>query len=265
MNECDVTQLGRHLSSIRARLLQPDRQYGGALVSAVGDRRFRMFALRTAVGRGIRLGCSLVSAQWQPCFGGSRALAAGGPSQLDDLPPTMFKKEYHGLKSTEGVNDIVKRLLSLDMASQSDKLKIKVQQLVDKVRRSPDDSTSSEVRVAALTARIQNFKEHLQNHPKDKANKRRMLMSIDRRKKLLKFLRRTRYDSFEHVCSQLGIEYTFPPEYYRRATKRWIAKKAFCLQVYKESKILKEKEMSQKKKRFPKAQLPLYVFPQPKN
>ncbi|XP_073526705.1 small ribosomal subunit protein uS15m [Phyllobates terribilis] len=246
-----------------------------------------MFAFRTAVSRGTRSGSCLVSAgrlaaRCQTCYGGTGSLAAGasllhvprtyatvksegGPSQLDDLPSTMFKKEYLAIKSTEGVSDVVKRLLSLDMASQSDKLKIKIQQLVDKVRRSPDDSTSTEVHVAALTARIQNFKEHLQTHPKDKANKRRMLMSIDRRKKLLKFLRRTRYDSFEHVCTQLGIEYTFPPEYYRRATKRWIAKKAFCLQVHKEAKKLNEKERSQKKERVPKANLPLYVFPQPTN
>ncbi|XP_069828751.1 small ribosomal subunit protein uS15m [Dendropsophus ebraccatus] len=248
-----------------------------------------MFALRSAVGCGIRSGLSLVSAgrpasKFQSCFGEtSKSLAAraggllhlsrtyatakssGGPSQLDDLPTTMLKKEYQGIESAEGVSDVVKRLLSLDMASQSDKLKIKTQQLEDKVRRSPDDRTSMEVYIATLTARIQNYKEHLQNHPKDKANKRRMLMSIDRRKKLLKVLRRTHYDAFEHVCTQLGIEYTFPPEYYRRATKRWIAKKAFCLQVFKEAKKLKEKELEQKKPRAPKANPPLYVFPQPTN
>lgn len=39
------------------------------------------------------------------------------------------------------------------------------------------------------------------------------------------------YDAFERVCEQLGITYTFPPEYYRRATRRWQAKKAFCIQV----------------------------------
>lgn len=65
----------------------------------------------------------------------------------------------------------------------------------------------------------------------DKANKRRMLMAIDRRKKLLKHLRLVQYDAFERVCEQLGITYTFPPEYYRRATRRWIAKKAFCIKV----------------------------------
>lgn len=65
----------------------------------------------------------------------------------------------------------------------------------------------------------------------DKANKRWMLMSIDRRKKLLKYLRSSRFDAFEMVCAELGITYTFPPEYYRRATRRWLAKKALCIKV----------------------------------
>lgn len=56
-------------------------------------------------------------------------------------------------------------------------------------------------------------------------------MAIDRRKKLLKNLRLVRFDTFEKVCEQLGITYTFPPEYYRRATRRWLAKKEFCIKV----------------------------------
>lgn len=58
-----------------------------------------------------------------------------------------------------------------------------------------------------------------------------MLMAIDRRKKLLKNLRLVNYDAFEKVCEQLGITYTFPPDYYRRATRRWVAKKALCIKV----------------------------------
>lgn len=58
-----------------------------------------------------------------------------------------------------------------------------------------------------------------------------MLMAIDQRKKLLKNLRLVCHDTFEKVCEQLGITYTFPPEYYRRATRRWLAKKAFCIKV----------------------------------
>ena len=58
-----------------------------------------------------------------------------------------------------------------------------------------------------------------------------MLMAIDRRKKMLKNLRLVNYDAFENVCQQLGITYTFPPEYYRRITRRWLAKKALCIKV----------------------------------
>lgn len=56
-------------------------------------------------------------------------------------------------------------------------------------------------------------------------------MAVDRRKKLLKRLRMENYEAFERVCSLLDITYSFPPEYYRRATHRWLAKKAFCLKV----------------------------------
>lgn len=59
-----------------------------------------------------------------------------------------------------------------------------------------------------------------------------MLMDVDHRKKLLAYLRRVRYDTFENTCKQLNIQYTLPPPYSRRITKRWVVKKAFCLKVW---------------------------------
>ncbi|XP_070768343.1 small ribosomal subunit protein uS15m [Enoplosus armatus] len=158
----------------------------------------------------------------------------GPESQLSDLPPTTIKKDYTAVPLAQTTDDLVKRLLSLELASHSEKLQLKKDQLIAKVQRDENDRSSAEVQVAILTARIRNYQEHLQKHHKDKANKRRMLMAIDRRKKLLKNLRLVRYDAFEKVCEQLGITYTFPPEYYRRATRRWLAKKAFCIKVFNE-------------------------------
>ncbi|XP_030637738.1 small ribosomal subunit protein uS15m [Chanos chanos] len=157
------------------------------------------------------------------------------PSQLQDLPPSMLKLEYAAVPLAQTTSDVVKKLISLELASHGEKLRLKEEQLISKVQRDKNDRTSTEVKVAVLTARIRNYQEHLQKHPKDKANKRRMLMSIDRRKKKLKFLRRTRYDAFEKVCQELGIAYTFPPDYYRRVTKRWLAKKALCIKIFKEA------------------------------
>ncbi|XP_034029957.1 28S ribosomal protein S15, mitochondrial [Thalassophryne amazonica] len=155
-------------------------------------------------------------------------------SQLSDIPPTMLKKEYSAVPLAATTDDIVKRLLSLELASKRDKVEVKKEQLIAKVQRDPTDRDSVEVRVAELTTMIRNCREHLQKHHKDKANKRKMLLAVDRRKKLLKKLRLVHYEAFEKVCEQLGITYTFPPEYYRRATRRWLAKKAFCIQVFKE-------------------------------
>ncbi|XP_010210353.1 PREDICTED: 28S ribosomal protein S15, mitochondrial [Tinamus guttatus] len=164
------------------------------------------------------------------------------PSHLDDLPPTMLKKDYMNVPIINSVDDVVKRLLSLEMASQKEKVKIKTQQLVEKVRRSPNDDGSFEVQVARLTAKIRTYEEHLQKRPKDKSNRRRMLMDMDRRRKLLAYLRRVRYDVFENTCKQLNIQYTFPPAYSRRITKRWLAKKALCLKVFQEVQKLKAPE-----------------------
>lgn len=155
-------------------------------------------------------------------------------SQLSDLPPTMLKMDYAAVPLAQTTDDIVKRLLSLELASHSEKLHLKKEQLMAKVQKDENDRSSVEVNVAILTARIRNYQEHLQKHRKDKANKRRMLMAIDKRKKLLKNLRLVNFESFEKVCEQLGITYTFPPEYYRRVTHRWLAKKAFCIKVFKE-------------------------------
>nr|XP_033811187.1 28S ribosomal protein S15, mitochondrial [Geotrypetes seraphini] len=160
-------------------------------------------------------------------------------SQLDNLPPTILKKSFANVQVVETVDDIVRRLLSLEMADQREKVKIKTQQLMDKVKRNPNDTGSSEAQIASLTVKIRNLQEHLQKHPKDKSNKRQMLMTIDERKKKLKFLRRTRFDAFENVCKQLDIEYIIPSQYRKKPTRRSIAKKAFCLKVFNEVKKLK--------------------------
>ncbi|NXS32000.1 RT15 protein, partial [Pomatostomus ruficeps] len=172
------------------------------------------------------------------------------PSHLDDLPPTTLKKDYANLPIMNSVDDVVKRVLSLEMASQKEKMKVKIQQLVEKVRRSPNDNGSFEVQgnlsllftVAILTARIRTLEEHLQRHPKDKRNRRFMLMDLDRRRKLLGYLRRVNYGTFEKACKELEIQYSPPQPYSRRVTKRWLVKKALCVKVFQEKQKLKAAE-----------------------
>ncbi|XP_068924056.1 small ribosomal subunit protein uS15m [Petaurus breviceps papuanus] len=161
-------------------------------------------------------------------------------SQMDDLPSSMLVKDYQNVPGIDGVDDVVKRLLSLEMASQKEKMKIKTEQLLNQIIVNPEDTTSLEARVIKLTVKIRNYEEHMQKHRKDKAHKRYLLMSIDQRKKLLKKLRQTNFEVFEKICKDLGIEYTFPPLYYRPAHRRWVTKKAFCIKVFQEAQKLKK-------------------------
>uniref|UniRef100_A0A8C0NT26 Small ribosomal subunit protein uS15m n=2 Tax=Canis lupus familiaris TaxID=9615 RepID=A0A8C0NT26_CANLF len=146
------------------------------------------------------------------------------------------------------VDDVVRRLLSLEMASQKEKLKIKHQQLMSKIVANPEDTSSLEARIVALTVKIRNFEEHMQKHRKDKVHKRYLLMSIDQRKKLLKNLRKTNYSVFEKTCKELGIEYTFPPLYHRKGHQRWVTKKALCIRVFQEAQKLKKQKRALKAK-----------------
>ncbi|NWI82792.1 RT15 protein, partial [Dryoscopus gambensis] len=165
------------------------------------------------------------------------------PSHLDDLPPTLLKKDYANLPIMNSVDDVVRRMLSLEMASQKEKMKVKTQQLVEKVRRSPNDNGSFEVQGKFKKGRmIRTLEEHLQRHPKDKRNRRCMLMDLDRRRKMLGYLRRVNYSTFENSCQQLGIQYSPPQPYTRRVTKRWLVKKAFCIKVFQEKQKLKAAE-----------------------
>uniref|UniRef100_A0A8C6HD01 Small ribosomal subunit protein uS15m n=1 Tax=Mus spicilegus TaxID=10103 RepID=A0A8C6HD01_MUSSI len=169
------------------------------------------------------------------------------PKQDDEPPSSAFIKEYKDIiPNIEKVDDVVKRILSLEMASRKEKLKIKQEQLMNKIVENPEDSRTLEAQIIALTVRIRNYEEHMQKHRKDKAHKRHLLMSIDRRKKLLKILRQTNYDVFEKTCKELGVEYTLPPLHFQKVHRRFLAKKALCIRVYQEVQKLKKQKRALK-------------------
>nr|XP_031320644.1 28S ribosomal protein S15, mitochondrial isoform X2 [Camelus dromedarius] len=88
------------------------------------------------------------------------------PSQEDDLAPSMLLKDYQDIPGIEKVDDVVKRLLSLEMANQKEKLKIKKALLMNKVAENPEDTRSLEARIVALTVKIHSYEDHMQKHRK---------------------------------------------------------------------------------------------------
>ena len=78
---------------------------------------------------------------------------------------------------------------------------------VEKYRTHEDDSGSSEVQVALLTARINYLTDHFRTHAKDHHSRRGLLKMVGRRRRLLDYLRRTDLDSYRKIIADLGLRY----------------------------------------------------------
>src|SRR2546423_11870213 len=62
-------------------------------------------------------------------------------------------------------------------------------QIIDQFRREATDTSSPEVQVALLTARISELTEHMRTHKKDHASRRGLLKMVSKRSGLLAYLR----------------------------------------------------------------------------
>ncbi len=67
------------------------------------------------------------------------------------------------------------------------------------------DTGSSEVQIAQLTDKIKNLSNHIKKFKKDKHSSVGLLKAVNRRKKLLDYLKKNKLESYQNVISQLNI------------------------------------------------------------
>ena len=67
------------------------------------------------------------------------------------------------------------------------------------------DTGSSEVQVALLTERIETLSKHIKQSKKDKHSSVGLLRAVNRRKKLLDYLKRNKIDSYKNVLTKLNL------------------------------------------------------------
>ena len=67
------------------------------------------------------------------------------------------------------------------------------------------DTGSSEVQVALLTDKIENLSNHIKKSKKDKHSSVGLLKAVNRRKKLLDYLKRNKIESYQNVISKLNL------------------------------------------------------------
>lgn len=67
------------------------------------------------------------------------------------------------------------------------------------------DTGSSEVQVALLTARIKELTEHLKLHKKDHSSRRGLIMMVNKRRKLLSYVQKKDDTRYKELISRLGL------------------------------------------------------------
>jgi len=84
--------------------------------------------------------------------------------------------------------------------------KKKKAQIIKKFATHENDTGSSEVQIALLTEEIKNLTEHLKTHKKDFSSRRGLLRKVSERRKLLKYLQRENFESFEELVTKLKLK-----------------------------------------------------------
>lgn len=77
--------------------------------------------------------------------------------------------------------------------------------IIAKFQRDEKDTGSAEVQIAVLTKQISVLTDHLKSNHKDHSSRLGLLKMVGKRKRLLKYLRRTDYTKFQTVFADLGI------------------------------------------------------------
>ncbi|MBO4782570.1 MAG: 30S ribosomal protein S15 [Lachnospiraceae bacterium] len=71
--------------------------------------------------------------------------------------------------------------------------------------KTPEDTGSTQVQVAILTARINELTEHLKIHKKDHHSRRGLLMMVGQRRGLLEYLKKTDIAEYRALIEKLGL------------------------------------------------------------
>lgn len=67
------------------------------------------------------------------------------------------------------------------------------------------DTGSSEVQIALLTGRLNYLTEHFKTHSKDHHSRHGLIKIVNRRRKLLDFLKKENFKKYQEIIKELGI------------------------------------------------------------
>ena len=73
------------------------------------------------------------------------------------------------------------------------------------IARHDKDTGSSEVQISQLTAKIENLSDHIKKFKKDKHSSVGLIKAVNKRKKLLDYLKKNKMEAYKDVISKLNL------------------------------------------------------------
>ena len=67
------------------------------------------------------------------------------------------------------------------------------------------DTGSSEIQIALLTEKIENLSKHIKQFKKDKHSSVGLIKAVNRRKKLLDYLKKNKMETYKEIISKLNL------------------------------------------------------------
>lgn len=77
--------------------------------------------------------------------------------------------------------------------------------IIDQYKQSGSDCGSPEVQVALLTHRIRHLTDHFGVHKKDKHSRRGLMTMVNKRRRLLDYLKRNSVDRYQALIKRLEL------------------------------------------------------------
>lgn len=80
------------------------------------------------------------------------------------------------------------------------------EKIIKKYQTHPNDTGSSQVQIAILTAEIEELTEHLKRHKHDFSSRRGLLRKVAERRRLLKYLQKEDEQAFVELAKKLKLK-----------------------------------------------------------
>lgn len=125
-------------------------------------------------------------------------------AQIDDTNAALFMVGFEHAVQEDG-DEAMRKMYSLEHASNRQLVKAKIAQAIAEFGEKPGDTGSTSVQVAVLHAKITSLAEHCNSNRQDKHSRRGLEIMMEKRRKLLQYLKRKNFAKYNDVITRLKL------------------------------------------------------------